>query len=46
MNQPAPSAEEIKEALQFLDNGMRGYYAHLESSAAIIATGDSVMIED
>ncbi len=41
--QHGPGAKALKEALQFLDNGMRGYWCRLEGGAdAVIAVGDEV----
>jgi hypothetical protein len=36
--------ESIKEALQFLDNGARGFYCALEEGEVTVAVGDAVLI--
>ena len=40
-------AEDIKAALQFLDNGTRGYYAELVASDAlcVVQAGDELLVE-
>lgn len=42
LNQADPVAESVKEALQFLDTGTRGFYATSEDVTALIRAGDSV----
>lgn len=38
------SAEQTKETLQFLDNGMRGFYARLDGELGIIQVGDTLYV--
>jgi hypothetical protein len=41
--QEGPGAKALKEALQFLDNGMRGYWCRLDGETdAVITVGDEV----
>lgn len=40
-----PPAELLKTTLQFLDDGMRGFYCQLASEPVVIQTGDPVFIK-
>ncbi|MBC8170171.1 MAG: hypothetical protein H7X77_00805, partial [Anaerolineae bacterium] len=42
IKQSAPSAESIKEALRFLDNGTRGFYATSPDEPTMIQAGDTI----
>jgi hypothetical protein len=42
LNHSDTSAENIKEALQFLDGGIRGFYATSDDEITMIRAGDSI----
>ena len=41
-----PPAERLKETLQFLDNGMRGFSAVLMGETAVVHPGDKLFLAD
>lgn len=41
-----PPAEVTKEAIQFLDEGMRGYYCAWEGEPLVVQPGDKVLVQE
>ena len=44
--QQKPSRDEMRETLQFLDNGTRGFYAQQPGPPVIITVGDEVFVSE